>query len=72
MKLQVDLREFVELLNSHRIDYLVIGGYAVAYHGYPRFTGDIDFFIRPTVDNARRVLAALEAFGFASACPRAT
>src|ERR1700678_2529267 len=65
MKLQEDLREFVELLNSHDVDYLIVGGYAVAYHGHPRFTGDIDFFVRPTADNARALLGVLEEFGFA-------
>lgn len=64
MKLQKDLREFVELLNSHRVEYLVIGGHAVAFHGYPRFTGDIDFFVRPTQDNADRLTRVLEEFGF--------
>ena len=43
MKLQQDLREFIGLLNSLGVDYIVIGGHAVAFHGYPRFTGDIDF-----------------------------
>lgn len=64
MKLQRDLREFVELLNDHGVEFLIVGGYAVAFHGYPRFTGDIDLFIRPSIDNARRVLAVLDAFGF--------
>ena len=64
MKLQHDLREFIELLNSHSCDYLVVGGHAVAYHGHPRFTADIDFFIRPSTENAERVLSALRAFGF--------
>ena len=65
MKLQQDLREFIELLNSQQIDFIVVGGYAVAYHGYPRFTGDVDFLIRPTLSNAQRVIAALSSFGFA-------
>jgi len=42
----------------------VIGGHAVAFHGYPRFTGDIDFFVRPTQDNAKRLTRVLEEFGF--------
>jgi hypothetical protein len=66
VKLQQDLREFVELLNSHNVDYIIVGGHAVAFHGYPRFTGDIDFFIRPTVDNGVRLVRALEAFGFSN------
>ncbi len=51
-------------MNSHGVDYVVVGGHAVGYHGYPRFTGDIDLFIRSTSDNAVRVLAVLRAFGF--------
>ncbi|HVE72139.1 MAG TPA: nucleotidyltransferase [Thermoanaerobaculia bacterium] len=62
-KLATDLREFIALLNSHGVDYLVVGGHAVAFHGHPRFTGDIDFLIRPTPTNAQRILAALTAFG---------
>jgi hypothetical protein len=64
VKLQRDLREFIELLNSHSCDYLVVGGHAVAYHGHPRFTGDIDFLLRPSAENAGRVLSVLQAFGF--------
>ena len=65
-KLQADLREFIELLNSHDVEYVVVGGHAVAFHGHPRYTGDIDFLIRATPANVRRVLAALNAFGFGS------
>ena len=64
MKLQQDLREFVALLNSHRVEFLVVGGHAVAFHGHPRFTGDIDFLIRPSEQNATQLLDALRAFGF--------
>lgn len=64
MKLQSDLREFIGLLNSRKVDYLVVGGHAVAFHGYPRFTGDVDFFINATPENARRVLQVLDDFGF--------
>ena len=44
-KLQADLKEFIALLNSHGVEYILVGGHAVAYHGHPRFTGDIDFLI---------------------------
>ncbi|MEK7706348.1 MAG: DUF6036 family nucleotidyltransferase [Myxococcota bacterium] len=64
MKLARDSREFVELLSSHHVDYVIVGGHAVAYHGYPRFTGDIDVLVRPSTSNAHRVLAALKQFGF--------
>ena len=63
-KLQSDLKEFIELLNSHGVEYVVVGGHAVAFHGHPRFTGDIDFFIRMTSSNVNRILAVLEDFGF--------
>ncbi len=59
-------RNFVEMLSAlsdARADYLVVGGWAVAAHGFPRFTGDCDIWIRTTPDNARRVFAALAAFG---------
>ena len=65
MTLQRDLREFIGLLNSLGVEYLIVGGHAVAYHGHPRFTGDIDFLVRPSTENARRVVAVLDAFGFA-------
>ena len=64
MKLHKDLREFIGLLNSHGVDYLIVGGHAVAFHGYPRFTGDTDFFVRPTAKNAERLMRVLGAFGF--------
>lgn len=63
-KLQADLREFIVLLNSHSVEYLIVGGHAVAFHGHPRFTGDIDFLIRGTPENAQRVLGVLKSFGF--------
>ncbi|HUQ97814.1 MAG TPA: nucleotidyltransferase [Gemmatimonadaceae bacterium] len=52
------------MLNSHGVEYLIVGGHAVAFHGHPRFTGDMDFFIRATAANVRRVLEVLEKFGF--------
>jgi hypothetical protein len=64
VKLQTDLKEFIALLNSHEVEYVVVGGHAVAYHGHPRFTGDIDFLIHATRENARRLLTVLADFGF--------
>jgi hypothetical protein len=66
VKLPKDLREFIELLNSHDVRYLNVGGYAVAYHGHPRMTGDIDIFIDISDENARKLEAVTDAFGFAS------
>src|ERR1017187_3274118 len=64
MPLSRDLRGFVECLISNKVEYLVVGALAVSWHGFPRYSGDIDFFVRPTSENAVRVIAALEQFGF--------
>lgn len=64
MKLPTDLKKFIELLNSNGVEYVVVGGHAVAWHGYPRYTGDFDFFVKPSPENAKRVVAVLQAFGF--------
>ncbi len=59
-----DFKEFIELLNTNKVQYLVIGGYAVAYHGYPRYTKVLDLWINPSISNAEKVLTALKEFGF--------
>jgi hypothetical protein len=59
-----DFKEFLELLNSHQVEYLIIGGYAVGYHGYPRPTGDLDIWIAIHPRNSKKVIAALKQFGF--------
>lgn len=64
MALHSDLREFVELLNSTGVEFVVVGAHAVAYHGRPRYTGDLDLFVRPSMDNARRIVRTLQDFGF--------
>ena len=64
--LNQDFKEFIQSLNDNRVRYLVIGGYAVALHGYPRYTKDIDIWIEMTPENAARVVNALEQFGLAS------
>ena len=66
MEIYKDFKELLELLNSHKVEYLVVGGYALAFHGAPRFTGDIDLFVKPDSANAKRILAALAEFGFGS------
>lgn len=66
MTLHPDFREFVASLNEHEVRYLVAGGYAVAFHGHPRYTKDIDIWIERDPENARKLLDALEAFGFGS------
>ena len=62
--LDEDLRELLALLTEHRVEFLVVGGHAVAFHGYPRFTEDLDLFVRADHANAARIIATLDAFGF--------
>jgi predicted nucleotidyltransferase len=57
------------LLNQHRVKYLIIGGYAVAYHGHPRYTGDIDFFVALSEANAKALVKVFKAFGFTDPPP---
>ena len=59
-----DFRDFLGLLNTNAVKYLVVGGYAVAYHGYVRYTGDLDIFIELSSENAGRLVRALWEFGF--------
>ena len=66
MVLNKDFREFIELLNSHKIKYLVVGGYAVTIHGYPRFTNDIDIWLWVSKENAEKMISVFKEFGFAS------
>src|SRR5271157_4389017 len=66
MPLNKDLREFLGLLNSNGVEYLVVGAFAVAFHGFPRYTADLDLLVRPTAGNADRILRALSEFGFGS------
>ncbi len=65
MEVQQDFKELLELLNAHEVKYVIVGGYALAFHGAPRFTGDLDVFVKPEKDNAKGILAALDEFGFA-------
>jgi hypothetical protein len=66
MEIRTDFKELLELFNKHKVEYLIVGGYALAFHGAPRVTGDIDLFVRPVRANAARILAALNDFGFGS------
>jgi hypothetical protein len=63
MRLNEDWRQFIELLNSHGVEYVIIGGLAIAFHAEPRFTGDLDVLIGPSPENAARTLEAIHAFG---------
>ncbi|MBL8521374.1 MAG: nucleotidyltransferase [Betaproteobacteria bacterium] len=64
--LNSDFKEWLKLLNANNVEYLVVGGHALAAHGHPRYTGDIDIWISADATNVARVLDALSAFGFGS------
>ena len=64
--LNEDFKEFAALLHSNRVDYLIVGGYALAAYGHPRYTGDLDFWVGTDSANATRVMQALGEFGFGS------
>ncbi len=64
--LSPDFSEFAALLNAHEVRYLVVGGYAVAFHGHPRYTKDFDVWVDRSPENVERLLTALRAFGFGS------
>jgi len=59
-----DFKEFLKLLNAHQVEYLLIGGYAVGFHGYPRATVDMDIWISMNPANSQRIVTVLKEFGF--------
>jgi predicted nucleotidyltransferase len=66
MNIQKDFKEFIVLLNAKRVEYLIVGGYAVSFYSQPKLTQDIDFWIRPTLINAKKIMMVLKEFGFSS------
>ena len=66
MEVQPDFRDLLVLFNEHKVEYLLVGGYALAFHGAPRYTGDLDIFVKTEQENAQRIMAALNEFGFGS------
>src|SRR5579875_724766 len=66
MQIPEDWRAFIELLNSNGVEYLVVGAVALAYHGFPRCTGDLDILVGNAPANSLRLEATLDGFGFAS------
>ena len=66
MTLDQDFEDFVELLNQYGVDYMVVGGYALAFHGKPRHTGDLDIWIDISEENATKMYAVIAGFGMAS------
>ncbi len=66
MIFEEDFIEFIELLNKYKVEYLIIGAHALAYHGRPRHTGDLDIWINPNPENALKLITVLDDFGFGS------
>ena len=66
MKTEKDYEEFLELLNKHKVRYCIIGAFALAFHARPRYTKDLDILVESSVDNATKLLTALDEFGFGS------
>ena len=66
MIFEQDFIDFIELLNLHKVDYMIIGAHALAYHGRPRHTGDLDIWIKPSDTNAEKMVSVLNDFGFGS------
>ena len=64
MDLAPDFDEFIGSLIAHDVEFVIVGAYALAFHGAPRFTGDLDVLVRPTIENGSRLLTAVRAFGF--------
>ena len=62
--LNSDFKDFINCLNSNNVEYMTVGGFAMAFHGAPRYTGDIDFWINPTKENSEKVILALKQFDF--------
>ena len=66
MEVQQDFRDLLALFNAHHVEYIIVGAHALAYHGAPRYTGDMDILVRPHPENAKRIMEALDEFGFGS------
>ncbi len=66
MEVQPDFKDLLELLNAYKVKYMIVGGYALAFHGAPRYTGDIDIYVKPDSRNAELIMKVLDEFGFGS------
>ena len=67
MEVQPDFKELLASLNAHAVEYVIVGGYALAYHGAPRFTADLDVLVKADIENSVRIIQALGEFGFEAA-----
>ncbi len=66
MKVEKDYEDLLRLLNKHKVRYCIVGAYAVAFYARPRYTKDMDILVEPEIDNGRRIVKALNEFGFQS------
>jgi hypothetical protein len=66
MNVEKDFRDLFALFNAHNVEYMIVGGYALAFHGAPRYTGDMDIYVKPDIKNAQRIMTSLAEFGFGS------
>lgn len=66
MEEQKDFKELLQLFNKHNVEYAIVGAYALAFHGCPRYTGDLDILVKPDSNNANNIIAAIKEFGFES------
>ena len=64
MTLDPDFEDFIQFLNQYEVDYMIVGGYAMAFHGSPRYTGDLDIWIDISESNAEKMILVIKAFGF--------
>ncbi len=64
MVLDENFKKFIKLLNANDVKYIIVGGFAVAYHGYPRYTKDIDFWVWANTENAEKLVKTIQDFGF--------
>ena len=66
MEAQQDFKNLLALFNKHKVDYIIVGAYALGFHGVPRYTGDLDIFVKPDPVNAGNIMQVLREFGFGS------
>ena len=64
MKVEKDYEEFLRLLNKNKVKYCIVGAYAVAFYGKPRFTKDIDILVESSMENGKKIVETLSEFGF--------
>lgn len=66
MPIEKDFEELLRLFNKHKVNYCIVGAFAVAFHAIPRYTKDLDLLVKPDIENGKRVIQALKEFGFGS------